>query len=183
MNQTQNKTALKSKEWITTSLLQLMQTKNFQEITITELTKAADLSRKTFYRLFESKEDVLCAYIQKIWHDYVYELYTKYSHSFAETLLWYLNLCYQNRDFLLLLYKNNLFALLHQEFNNLFKEAYLVKKADYPLAKEQDGLRYVLSYVIGGTLNILWQWAADGMNKKPDDIYHLVMLAFQTPDL
>ncbi len=51
------------KESITEALLRLMQKKNFYEISITEITKLAGVSRISFYRNFESKEDVLTKYI------------------------------------------------------------------------------------------------------------------------
>ena len=57
--ETTNITALRSKTWITESLLKLMEEKDFSKITITEIIKNADLTRQTFYRNFDSKEDIL----------------------------------------------------------------------------------------------------------------------------
>jgi AcrR family transcriptional regulator len=58
MKHTENPIALQSKRWIMESLIELMNKKTFQEITISELTAHADLGRRTFYRNFTSKEDV-----------------------------------------------------------------------------------------------------------------------------
>jgi len=63
--ETTNITALKSKAWITESLLVLMMEKDFDKITITEIINKADLTRQTFYRNFESKENVLYEYVSK----------------------------------------------------------------------------------------------------------------------
>lgn len=45
------------------ALLRAMKYHAYSEITVTQLCKEAGLSRKTFYRLFGCKEDVLCALI------------------------------------------------------------------------------------------------------------------------
>jgi AcrR family transcriptional regulator len=47
---------------ITTALLELMQKKEFSKISITEIVQKAGVSRVTYYRHFNSKEDVLFTY-------------------------------------------------------------------------------------------------------------------------
>ena len=48
-----------SKSLIVQSLLELMKKKSFQEIKITEICKKAGVSRLSYYRNFESKEDIV----------------------------------------------------------------------------------------------------------------------------
>ena len=52
------------------SLLQLMETKPFYEITISEIAATAGVSRSSFYRNFASKEDLLNAYIISIYQNF-----------------------------------------------------------------------------------------------------------------
>ena len=59
MNRTNSKIAEQSKKKISKALLTIMKQYDFKEITITQISQEAKLSRKTFYRLFSSKEDVL----------------------------------------------------------------------------------------------------------------------------
>lgn len=49
-------------ESITIALIQLMEKKDFCNISITELTKRAGVGRVSFYRNFVDKEDVLRKY-------------------------------------------------------------------------------------------------------------------------
>ena len=51
------------KESLTEALFILMRKKPFEEITITEISKLAGVSRISFYRNFDSKEDVLVKYL------------------------------------------------------------------------------------------------------------------------
>ncbi len=52
------------RESITEALLRLMSKKDFSEISISELTKTAGVSRVSFYRNYESKEDILLQHME-----------------------------------------------------------------------------------------------------------------------
>ena len=57
-----NPIARQSQAWLTEALLRLMERKPFAEITVTEITQKAGLSRRTFYRIFTTREEVLAHY-------------------------------------------------------------------------------------------------------------------------
>ena len=49
-------------EYIINALFNLMKKKNFENISITEITNKAGVSRNSFYRNFNSKEDIVKGY-------------------------------------------------------------------------------------------------------------------------
>lgn len=51
---------------ITNTLFRLMEQKSLAEISITELVKGAGVARASFYRNYESKEDVLVTLIRDV---------------------------------------------------------------------------------------------------------------------
>ena len=53
------------------ALQEMLKDRLFEEISISELCRYTGLSRKTFYRLFESKQDVLYSLIDRIIRDYI----------------------------------------------------------------------------------------------------------------
>ena len=59
-----NKTALQSQRQIAAAMMELIQEKPFAQITISELCKAAGISRQTFYSLFTSRESVVVFTLQ-----------------------------------------------------------------------------------------------------------------------
>lgn len=61
-NNSQN---LITKESIFTALMILMEKKNFKEISITELTKKAGVSRMAFYRNYNNLEDIITDYLDE----------------------------------------------------------------------------------------------------------------------
>ena len=57
MNNEQKNTYVK--EQITKALLLLLETKNIDDISISELTSTAEIGRVSFYRNYKNKEDIL----------------------------------------------------------------------------------------------------------------------------
>ena len=55
---------------IVSCLVCMMQTQTFQEITVQDLCRKADVPRKSFYRYFECKEDVFTAAIDFLIFDF-----------------------------------------------------------------------------------------------------------------
>lgn len=59
MNNTNGLIAERSKEAIALALLKVMKIYDYKEITVTQITQEAGVSRKTFYRHFSDKDEVL----------------------------------------------------------------------------------------------------------------------------
>lgn len=55
----------RTKEYITEALFQLMNTMPYEKISIKELTEKAGVGRVTFYRHFESKDDIIIQYFTR----------------------------------------------------------------------------------------------------------------------
>lgn len=64
-------------EHITDALLKLLKDKPVGDISISELCDLAGIGRASFYRNFESKEDILRSYINKIFKEWTDESYQK----------------------------------------------------------------------------------------------------------
>ena len=60
-----NSTALQSQQWLSESLIRLLEEKPYPQITIGNICAGADLSRQTFYHVFDSKEEVLRFCLQR----------------------------------------------------------------------------------------------------------------------
>lgn len=63
MLQSSNPIAQQSQRWIVQALLDLMGKEEYDRISVTRICSKAGLDRRTFYRNFESKNDVLEHYI------------------------------------------------------------------------------------------------------------------------
>lgn len=63
------------RECMVTALLQLLREKKMSEITISELTDRAGVSRMTYYRNYISKEDILVQHLQEVFNLYCQEFF------------------------------------------------------------------------------------------------------------
>ena len=54
-----NETTTARQRWIENGLLELMQERKFEDVTVTDLCRHLNLSRRSFYRYFDNMEDVL----------------------------------------------------------------------------------------------------------------------------
>ena len=59
-----------SREWIAEAFFNLLKKKKYESITVSEIVKKADLSRRTFYRVFENKYDIIKYMLEKIMPDW-----------------------------------------------------------------------------------------------------------------
>ena len=53
------------------AIIALMQKKDYDKITVSEIAQKAGVSRMTYYNYFETKEDVLSNYLEEIVLQYV----------------------------------------------------------------------------------------------------------------
>lgn len=66
---------MRVKKSITEALLGLMQKKSFSDISITEIIRTAGVARVSFYRNYNSKEDVLTTLIEDVLEQFRNEIY------------------------------------------------------------------------------------------------------------
>ena len=68
--QKKNQANILAKECIVTALMQLLEEKPFSAITISELTERAGVSRMTYYRNYQAKEDIFEIYLDDVLEHY-----------------------------------------------------------------------------------------------------------------
>ena len=177
MNPTTNPIALQSKNMYVSALLELMNEKPYSQISISELSDKADISRRTFYRLFHSMDEILLYHIHDLWEKESDELYNSSDKSYLHTSEFALHFWYEHRELTILLYRNGLVSIIQQFINEISLEIYHTQKPDHKLAKNPEALEYALSYSSGGILNIICTWASKGMDKSPEELMTLLKLA------
>ncbi len=96
------------------ALFQLMKKVSFSSITVTELCKRAGVSRNAYYRNFIDMNHVLSEYLSEQWDSYYAANCKKYvlPHELGEMLCSYI---YSEREFITLLYRNDLMYILEEQ--------------------------------------------------------------------
>lgn len=151
------------KKQITHALLKLMETKVFVEIKITDIVRVAMVGRASFYRNFDSKEDVIKQYLIEI----LKESEIRLKNEGRENADWVENLFSHykyNSEVYCLLYRSNLSHLI---LNNI--------KAVCGPKTEQDNLQaYVSSWLAYGLFGWVNEWIARGMKESPKEMSKLI---------
>ena len=164
-----NPSAIRSKTEITNALLKLMETTPYNEITVKQIVLETNLVRKTFYRNFKSKDDVLNNYIKTAIKEYTDAL----TSGNTAPLSVIFNLCERNRKMLTLLDKNNMLHLLLLQLNESIPViSSQTNPQNNPFAKCFKGLDsdYLIAFNIGAIWNVLFTWIRKGMNEPINNV-------------
>lgn len=81
MLQTNNRRTSKSRKELKNALILLMEKKNFSAITITDIVTFADLNRGTFYKHYQSKEELLNELIDDVMEGLIKSYKDPYLHT------------------------------------------------------------------------------------------------------
>lgn len=172
--ETTNITALKSKAWITESLLTLMKEKDFDKITITEMINKADLTRQTFYRNFESKENVLYEYVSKLYKDCFDEIDKMSEKNIRNIFITYFDYWHKTKDFLLLVIKCKLNYNI-MDFYYPFMSDYFDKSIMNLHGKSTTEIGYIKYFLFGGLVQVKTHWMENGFKETPEELADLVL--------
>ncbi len=147
-------------EHITDALLKLLREKTIEEISISELCEQAGIGRASFYRNFNSKEDILRAYIQNLFQEWTAKDAQEENRPLSEFLHSLFAHFEKHRDFYELLNQRNLICLL--------KEVIIGLCGPQPEhAKEEAYARAYYSYALYGWIEV---WFQRGMRETAEEI-------------
>lgn len=110
-----NPTALQSQRWLSDSLIKLMREKPYQQITIMNICKQADLSRQTFYNLFNTKEEVLRFCLQNEYEKQFLRFCEQEKITVNEIVEAFMSVVEENREILELMVDNHLENIISDE--------------------------------------------------------------------
>ncbi len=163
-----NKTAIRSQHMIADALFSLMKRKPFQQISVTEICEEAAIGRKTFYRNFELREDVIDFQLDLMCEDYKKELIPLPLEQYLHHHFAYIQ---KNADYFIALYKNGLSSLANEKFSVLLPDTMPVW-SDNPIEQE-----YRSAYIIAGIEAIQRVWISRGCTESIEEVVKIASKA------
>lgn len=148
------------------ALFALMQETDYDRITVSEIVSRAEVSRRTFYRLYKAKDEVLRCYFDKMCQKYCMETPELGKYDIRQISMEYFCYWYRYRDILLILHKSGTDELLYQEISRVSAEVIKSRIMESKL-KNTDGMEYFADYSTGGFLLLLKRWITGGMKENP----------------
>lgn len=162
-NDSQNKI---TKESIFTALMILMEQKNFKEISITEITKKAGVSRMAFYRNYNLKEDILTTYIDELLQEYSREILNAEKMDIYENIRLCFSYFRKHEKLISNLVNSNLINILQEKFIGFFHKLSEDVACNKSYSAEKQ--KFWIEYVAGGIYNMLIEWAKSGMKQSDE---------------
>lgn len=157
-------------------LMNLFKSKKIESITISELCEKADVSRRTFYRHFNTKEDLVRCYML--------QLMTQLANALEPTLLENNTSQFAQAFFTFMLPHTKLIISL--EHNNLIPIVFscyiecLTPLSYHPsiitLHQEETlpAVNCKISYILGGLWSLLTFWIMNGCKQTPEQLADIV---------
>lgn len=141
----------------------------YEEISVKQIVLETDLVRKTFYRNFKSKDDVLRTYIRAILRDY-FDIVNNAKGDVLTTVFAFAD---KNKKLLKLLDKNDMMYYVLQGMNEFILSMKDKTNPELnPFTKLFEGLDsdYLITLNIGGIWNVISLWVRRGMKDDPEKV-------------
>lgn len=167
---TDDRRVRKTKKALRQGLVELLAKKNLKDISVRELTDAADLHRGTFYVHYRDIYDLY----DKMWQEALQEIrgifrqYPPEKLSDGPTPLCraIMEYAWENRDLCQMFFGPNVDQSLVRELTNIVEEKC---QEDWPVLFPGAAARndYLRIYMVGGCMGILRRWVNTGMKESP----------------
>lgn len=146
------------------ALIKLMEEKPFSDITVTDIVKTAGVARASYYRNFDSKEEVLVKITDDIMSDYHRKASELGEDFFSyDSILLIFRYFRSYKKFILCVFKSGLAYIYLDMFDRELEN----RMGDMPF---NDIRRYNVYFYSGALYNVFLKWLENGMKEKPQDM-------------
>lgn len=146
--------------YITEAFLLLLKKKEYREISITEICKKAGVTRMSFYRNFESKEDILFRKVRDITDSFLKDSAISYKNdtlsSYFIKLFTHME---QEKEICTALNQAGLMHIVKDEFDRVFLNTYRQEYDDYKSV-----------FLAGGIYNVFLFWFHNDCRENPETL-------------
>ncbi len=149
------------KSWMIDSLLQLMKTIPYDEITITQITNKAGVSRMTYYRNYLSKDEILASYNEYLTEEFASITRTikeMNNSSYFKALFDFSSKC---KDYLYTLNKTQKLYIILEAIN---------KNVDVITKDNDEENIYYYKFFAGAIFNTLISWIISGTKESSEEM-------------
>ena len=159
------KTTAFLKECLADALIQLLEEKPFEKITIPEIAESAGVGRTTYFRNFTAKEEVLTYKYIRLWERWAEEHDLQERTAFsADNGLTFFQYNYTIRNLLELTYRRGLQSALYESFHQIMKPQYGANPLEC----------YKSRFFSYGLFGLLDEWIMRGFYESPEEMAGIV---------
>lgn len=167
----ENPISIRSKNWLTKALFDLMKDKPYEKISIREISEKAGLTRQTFYHNFSSKEMLLMYRSDQLFSEFYDYICTNNINSVEELAVMFFRYWQNHKEFLEVIIENNMEHILTHRCPDYFKTLDLLNVDD---SLDETQSEYVYAFYSGALIYTLCKWVKKGMKCGPKEMASIV---------
>lgn len=183
MNRTNGKIAEESRQKLVRALLRVMEQYDYSEITVTQIAQEAGLSRKTFYRLFKDKDEILALLFDGLFQECFGRIRARDLHHYWDVMQVYFDFWEERKELLALLQKNRLLARVFEQAYEYWTRVFEFVRSKETAESLALPLPCLLAYSAGGMHSMLFKWAAGGMTIPSAELIEALKQGFRSKTL
>ena len=180
MKNSHQKTIDQSCAWLMQAFFVLLARHPYEAITITQIADQAQLSRRTFYRHFTAKDELLQKYLKMLLDRYAQLLLQKKITRHEDTLQLFFTFWQDYADELQLLQTRGLFERVLQAVNQWYPTIYRQLKVPWNCQGTSQEILYASAFGASGYFNILALWLQRGCPETPQEMALIVQKILQS---
>lgn len=160
-------------------LLQAMQTKLYEEISISELCDRMEIPRKSFYRYFSNKDGALMALLDHTLMEFEQATDNSFVSNGIGDLERFFQFWYQRRELLEALTRSRLSGMLVERATQHALHERMMP--GYLLYSDPRTQQMALTFAICGLLSMVMQWQQNGYQETPGYMAQIATMMLTKP--
>lgn len=169
-----------TRQWIINSLLELLEKKDYCDITINMIVDHAGLGRRTFYRYFKTKDDAMKYITELLMDQFARQITNNHSSGMEEVAVAYFQFWEQYIDILLLLKKAHVLYFIEDNLAELITN--VAKKVKHipdgipmeKLVKIYEKHNFEFSIKLAGFWKATTIWCEESPRKSPEEMAKII---------
>ncbi len=167
----------KTKRQLQSGLIQLLQEKSIQKITVRELSDLVDINRGTFYLHYKDVFDMLDQIENKLAEDFL-EILNHYPSLIVKSnllplLVEVFSYIASNEGMMRVVFLKSSDDLFLDRLKNIAKERVFYDWQRRHLANASNEIEYFFSYFLSGCIGLITQWLETGIKETPEQLAKL----------
>lgn len=155
------------------ALIELLKTKNINQISVRELSKLADINRATFYLHYKAPHDFLI-HLEDELFNIIFTSYTNHDIMNQYDFLISLYKCIGNNyELLVVLLNPSTGSTFWDRLSSSIKSQYNFLWSSHLKSLTSRELEYYGTFIIDGYLSVIKSWLLNGMEESPDEMVEL----------
>lgn len=167
-----------TKDYINIALFYLMSKSSYEEISVTDICQKANVSRMSFYRYYNNKEDIFINYCDERFEDFVNIINEKNINDVYSFLLAVFNYVHKYARQVTILKRAGKEHLLVEKFTGY--GSYLAGRWNLSGTDNLVFNRLVAAFLAGGIANVLSMWFDLNINLQAKELADLAYSIFGT---